>query len=1247
MSDLADGQTTRIQISLTYSNGFGAEIQRKVRAAPGPAPARDAAGRITIVDGHPVMTADPVDPRWVGSGWTVFNNKGNAVRQFEPFFTDRPTFEADVRVGVGPIFCYDPLERVVATIYPNHTWEKLVIGGWLQWTWDANDTATIADPRTDPDVGGFFARLPESMFLPTWHAARQDGARGALEQAAALKTAAHAGTPTAGHLDAMGRTFLTVQHNRVPVIEGPPNAPPQDQFYRTRTLYDIEGRTRDVVDARGRLVVQYTYDLAGTRLHQHSMDAGRRWILPDVLGSTIRTWDDRGHAGRMEYDALRRARRRFVRGTDASRSDPRTLDRDTLVEDTEYGEGQPDAPARNLRLQVFRRRDGSGTVTNESYDFKGNVRRVVRRIADDYKALADWSADVALGPPRETLTTYDALNRVLTVTTPDASVARQTYNDANLLDGISVSLGGEAAATPIVTGIEYDPKGQRTRIAYGNGVETRYRYEPDTFRLVHVYTRRSGFTEDCAADPPPPGEPCGVQNLHYVYDAVGNCTSIRDLAQQTVFFRNRRVEPSTSYTYDAVYRLVEAAGREHLGQNGGGSLLPPAAPGYHDGPRTGVLHPGDGNAMGTYREYYRFDAAGNLVEMIHRGSDPAHAGWRRTYAYDAPSLIAATDAGDRLTRTTVNPDAVPAASEDYVHDAHGNMAGMPHLDQMAWDFADRLQWTRRQSVAGTAPDDAAGERTFYVYDADGERVRKVTELASGQIKEDRLYIGGFEVYERHGTDPLVRETLHVLDDRGRIAVIDTRTSGSEPGVPARLVRYQHGNHLGSATLELDAEARVISYEEYFPYGSSAYRAVRQHTECPKRYAYTGKERDEETGFYYHGARYYAPWLARWTAPDPSGLVDGPNLYMYVRGNPVMLNDPSGRNTPSSATDRQIMLMTDPQLHAHLKAMSPTARASFAGGATGAFATRAWAMLNKYEMPIGYDFPADTIKGTAPKPPPAAPVQPYRAPLENVKHADPWLPRAIVREAWEDAIDDAADSSLSGGDRAVAGAAAIFGIFPTAAEVIVHGLIAAPQLAVTETIAAGEHGARAYLLSEQGADSAALDEILASGQAGATGVSNAATTVATVGGGVQALTPKAPYVKPPIGFGRTPIKNPYAEVPAGVPQKPPVGLGRPPAPGGNPWKMPPPPPPPPPPPGTYVKPRIGFGSTPVKNPYAPPVKPRGFGQPVSKTPSPFDPPPGTPQKPPIGFGRPPAPGGNPWKAPPPPGPPKKPIGFRKD
>ncbi|RDV37854.1 hypothetical protein DV096_12130 [Bradymonadaceae bacterium TMQ3] len=94
--------------------------------------------------------------------------------------------------------------------------------------------------------------------------------------------------------------------------------------------------------------------------------------------------------------------------------------------------------------------------------------------------------------------------------------------------------------------------------------------------------------------------------------------------------------------------------------------------------------------------------------------------------------------------------------------------------------------------------------------------------------------------------------------------------------------------MGSSSVVVSETGGLISREEYRPYGESSFGSY-----AKKRFRFTGKERDEESGLYYHGARYYSPWLCRWTAPDPAGMVDGVNVYAYVRGNPVRLVDPGG------------------------------------------------------------------------------------------------------------------------------------------------------------------------------------------------------------------------------------------------------------------------------------------------------------------------------------------------------------------
>ena len=914
----------RIQVRFAYSDGFGREIQQKSQAEGG---------------------------RWVGSRWTIFNNKGKPVRQYEPFFSATHRFEFGVQAGVSPVLFYDPAERVVGTLYPNHTYSKVVFGAWQETTYDVNDTcgprnAETGDPRTDPDIGGYvagyFANQPGWQ---TWYARRIGAALGPLEQLAAGRAAAHADTPSTAHFDALGRSFITVARNRVVCTGHDLDGTEENSV--TRVVLDIEGNQRAVRDGiqqagdpLGRIVMQYAYDMLGNRVHQLSMEAGARWVMNDVGGNPICTWDSRGHRVTTSYDALRRPVQQTVRGTIASglaASDPRTLNRDVVVQRIEYGEpgahasqAELDRAQRlNLRMRVFRHWDCAGIATNarldasgqpiEAYDFKGNLLCGTRRLLSDYTALPDWGQNPQLETEQfQTTTRYDALNRAIQSIAPYSSSARigrsviqAAFNETNLLERVDVWLERAAepaalidpsreAPSPVgIASIDYDAKGERLQIDYKNGTSTAYGYDPLTYRLISLVTRRDAVA--FPGDNPKP-QPTGwpgrqVQNLNYTYDPVGNIVHLRDDAQQRIFFRKRRVEPTNDFTYDALYRLIRATGREHLGQQANGARRPPTAPGAFSAFPGALDHPGDGNAMGTYVERYVYDAVGNVVQAQHRGSDPAHAGWTRAYDYLETSLIeggvgAPRKTSNRLSQTRVDPNGtLPTLVEPYEYDAHGNMIRMPHLGggvpgpNMGWDYNDRLRRV-----------DLGGGTAYYVYDSAGQRVRKVWEKAPG-LTEERIYLGGFEVFRRHGsqigtTPTLERETLHVMDDRARIALIETRSLGKDLA-RRQLIRYQLANHLGSASVELDELSRIISYEEHSPYGSTTYQAARSQTETPKRYRFTGKERDEETGLAYHGARYYASWLCRWTSTDPSGLEHGIDLYAYCHGSPVNKVDLDG------------------------------------------------------------------------------------------------------------------------------------------------------------------------------------------------------------------------------------------------------------------------------------------------------------------------------------------------------------------
>ena len=854
---------TKIQIAFSYSDGFGREIQKKVQAESGP-----------LLDGGKV-----VNPRWVGSGWTIFNNKGKPVRQYEPFFSPTCQFEFAVTAGVSPILCYDPLTRVVATVHPNQTYQKVVFDPWRQDSWDVNDTVLQPDPGSDPDVGAFFKFFPAGDYLPTWYTQRSAGALGSWEQAAATKAAAHANTFATAYLDTLGRPFLTIADNAA------------DGKYQSRVLLDIEGQQRSVIDALGRTVMVYDYDLAGNTIHHSSMEAAERWLLNNVVGKPIRAWDTRGHNFRTAYDALRRPVSSFVQGTDTVNSDPRTLAAEILIEQTVYGEGQPNDTTLNLRTRVLLHNDASGATTSQAYDFKGNPLRGARQLLKDYKGLANWSAAAPALQTQgfTTSTRYDALNRPIVATAPDGSVFQHAYNETNLLKTVSVNLQGSQTPSAFVTGIDYNAKGQRTSIQYGNRVSTVYAYDSATFRLVRVTTTRAGFSADEQT----------VQDLEYTFDPVGNITHIQDNAQDTIYFQNQTVSPANDYVYDAIYRLTVASGREHLGQNGVGGALLSTATSYNDSPRVNLLQPGDGQAMGLYTEQFQYDSVGNFLQYKHYSSDPANPAWSRAYTYGETNLIEAGAVSNRLTLTTVS-GSQPYV-EKYGYDLHGNMLKMPQLQSMQWDFKDQLQVTQRQAVNSDDADGTLhqGERTYYVYDSSSQRTRKVTERQNGTLMKERSYLGGYEVYREYDpsgtTVTLERDSLHVMDDKQRISLVETQTEGDNPA--AQTVRYQFGNHLGSALLELDDLAQVISHEEYFPYGGTSYQAGKNAAEVSlKRYRYAGMERDEETGLNYHGARYLAPWLGRWISCDSIAIGDGVNTYVFVHCNPVCHMDPGGHNT---------------------------------------------------------------------------------------------------------------------------------------------------------------------------------------------------------------------------------------------------------------------------------------------------------------------------------------------------------------
>ena len=262
-----------------------------------------------------------------------------------------------------------------------------------------------------------------------------------------------------------------------------------------------------------------------------------------------------------------------------------------------------------------------------------------------------------------------------------------------------------------------------------------------------------------------------------------------------------------------------------------------------------------------YQQTYAYDPGNNLTLLLHQANSST---WQQAL--------------------TIHPNNNRATENNSQNnfDANGNLLNLDNIGNLDWHYNNTLNKLIKADKSNTVQ--------YYVYDYQGRRVRTVVE-SNNQAQSQRNYLPSLDISTNEAKQQ--SNTLHI----GTHILSESNKDNTQS---PNQTRYQLTSHLQSNTLELDDKAQTLSYEHYYPYGGTAIIAGKDKTQIQqKRYRYTGKERDDSSGLSYYGARYLAPWLARWISPDSAGAVDGLNLYIYVGNNPLKYRDPTGhvKETP--------------------------------------------------------------------------------------------------------------------------------------------------------------------------------------------------------------------------------------------------------------------------------------------------------------------------------------------------------------
>ncbi len=391
----------------------------------------------------------------------------------------------------------------------------------------------------------------------------------------------------------------------------------QDALGNTTSFtYDEQGNVLTVTDALSNVTTN-TYDAIGQLKTTQDAGGGTVSYTYDANGNRTAITDANSHTGASTYDELNRLK------TSA----------DALGNKTTYR-----YDAAGNRTQVQR---PTGVVISYTYDalnrpsgysFTGYSVTYTYDAAGNRLSMTD--------PTGATGYTYDALNRLATVTSPGSQTVRYQYDAAGnrtqlqYPDGKTVTSAYDAAnrlthvtdGANRVTSYTYDVANRLTNVANPNGTTATYSFD-EANRVTSINHRTAANAT--------------LIGLQYTYNKVGNRTYMVDGSG------------TTAYTYDDLQRLTNVT--------------------YPNGDTTS----------------YAYDAMGNRTSMTVNGTTTS-------YSYDAADRL--TNVGGTSVTWDANGSMLTKGGTTYTYDTLGRLTGLTGGMAFTYDGDGKRQ---TQTVSGT------------------------------------------------------------------------------------------------------------------------------------------------------------------------------------------------------------------------------------------------------------------------------------------------------------------------------------------------------------------------------------------------------------------------------------------------------------------------------------------------------------------------------------------------------------------